>query len=214
MPGARTRRINRVREIFPFVKRLEDHLAEIERSQWTRPVSRGDWFWLPLPISKNGRGDEPLAESNFRVAQREIESVAAFGTDYRVDAWPGGVIHTLMIRADDPAAVRMAQRLIDALEEYPILDEMDLAEEEWNQNHPREGECYAEEECGCEVAEERRRKAERSEYHESRGHVQALSEAGFVPDVDDDGDWWCPDCEEWVSFTEEEMAFLRGCADM
>lgn len=84
-------------------------------------------MWLTTPFSRNGRGDTFVAESNYRVIRADLEAVAAYGTDYRVDAWPGGTIHTVMVRSDDALALRAVQRWADALADYPIADEGDLS---------------------------------------------------------------------------------------
>ncbi|MDP8971200.1 MAG: hypothetical protein M3N52_12045 [Actinomycetota bacterium] len=146
----------------PIVDKLRGHTGDVDRVWWARRVDRqpDGPEWLATPFSRNGRGDEPLAESNYRVISTDIERVAAFGTDYRVDAWPGGTIHTLMVRADDALALRAVERWADALAADPIADADDLSEEEWEQDHPTNFmtgevmECYSEnEDCSCGVTD-------------------------------------------------------------
>lgn len=153
--GTRARRIRRIAQAMPIVAELTAHTTDVDNVWWARRIGSVDQtglVWLTLPISRNGRGDEPLAESNYRVISADLEKVAAFGTDYRIDAWPGGTIHTLMIRADDALAIRAAEKWIGALADYPIADDMDFSAEEWEQNHPSESDCYSEdEECPCEA---------------------------------------------------------------
>jgi len=153
MAGARAKRMKRIAELFPVVAELRKHGGDCDRAWWSRHDSREDPdIWLTLPISANNRGDDDLAVSNFETARKLIEAVSAFGTDYRCDAWPGGVIETLTIRADDAGAVREADRVISSLQDYPVLDEEDYSEREWESNHPSETECYAEEDCSCEFS--------------------------------------------------------------
>src|SRR5687767_4940068 len=147
MSGARTRRARRLAEIFPLAQELAEHLKEINGVWWARHDSREAWYEAPLPISVNARGDSARAESNFRVAERLIDEASSFGTSYRWDAWPGGQIKTLVIRLDDAGALRMAQGIIYSLSDYPVLDDSDFSELEWEQNHPNEQECYSEYDC-------------------------------------------------------------------
>lgn len=154
--GARTRRAARIRYAMGIVDELLQHTYDVNSDWMTRRYDyRSDetpGMWLTTPFAKNGRGDTALAESNYRVISADLERVAAFGTDYRVDAWPGGTIHTLLVRSDDALALRAVRQWIDALADYPVADEMDWSELEWEQNHPdADNYCYAEdpESCGC-----------------------------------------------------------------
>lgn len=156
--GARTRRAARIAAAMPIVAELGKHGADVDSVWWARRHDRpadDSPVWLVTPFSRNGRGDEPLAESNYRVISTDLERVAAFGTDYRIDLWPGGSIHTLMVRADDALALRAVDQWIGALSDYPVADESDYSEEEWSQNHPSDRECYARDpdDCSCGTAE-------------------------------------------------------------
>lgn len=147
MSGARTRRAKRLARIFPIVGELKAHGAECDGVWWSRRDSRHAWYELTTPISKNARGDDALAESNFRVAERMIDERSSFGTSYRWDAWPGGQIQTLIIRADDAGALREVTGIVNALSDYPVLDDSDFSELEWERDHPSESECYSEYDC-------------------------------------------------------------------
>jgi hypothetical protein len=152
MAGARTRRAARIAAAMPMAGMLAGHTSEVDDVWWARRSGRDNGLWLATPFSRNGRGPQEIgdvvAESNYHVIERDLDSVAAFGTDYRVDLWPGGQIHTLQVRADDALALRAVQAWVDALTEYPLADEMDHSEREWDFNHPSERECYAED-CSC-----------------------------------------------------------------
>lgn len=153
--GARTRRAARIAAVMPFVAKLSAHTAEVNSVWWARRVDRASGpTWLALPFSRNGRGPQSIAdvvgESNYEVIGADLEKVSAFGTDYRIDAWPGGTIHTLMVRADDALAIRAAEQWIDALADYPIADDDHHSEMEWAFNHPGDTECYSEDpDCSC-----------------------------------------------------------------
>lgn len=151
--GTRARRIKRIAEAMPIFAELTAHTGEVDNVWWARRSGRDEnpGMWLTTPFSRNGRGDEPLAESNYRVISADLERVAAFGTDYRVDLWPGGTIHTLMVRADDALALRAVDKWIGALSDYPVADDEDFSEEEWSQNHPAaDDNCYSDDpDCAC-----------------------------------------------------------------
>ncbi|MGX1778527.1 hypothetical protein ACWIGW_40925 [Nocardia brasiliensis] len=163
------------------MKQLQTHGRECDNVWWARRSDRQDWFWLTTALSVNARGDTATAESNYEVAQQRIAAVSPFGTDYRIDLWPGGQIHTLTVRADDAAALRELDHIIAALRNSPLLDEQDVSAREWDHNHPDGGEreCYAEPGCSC-------------VYRTHRHHVQITAEGSAYPecavcgsDVDD-----------------------------
>lgn len=150
MSGARTKRARRLAKIFPIVADLTGHGRECDQVWWARHDSREAWYELTTPISRNARDSEDaLAESNFRVAKRIIDAVSPFGTSYRWDAWPGGQIQTLVIRADDAAALREMTGIVNSLSDYPVLDDEDHSELEWEQWHPSDTECYNDEDPEC-----------------------------------------------------------------
>jgi hypothetical protein len=183
----------------PFVDDLHQHRDEINRNWWSARFSSEDDMWLPIPISHNNRWDDDLADSNYVVAERTLNKVSPFGTDYRCDGWPGGVIHTLLVRADDAAALKAAEEIVNSLREYPILDEEDLSEREWESNHPSESECYADD-CGCDVSRHRKMDA--------RDHAVELSQAATLPEYDEDGDYTCNVCGEWFTFSDAEKFLI------
>jgi hypothetical protein len=146
--GARTRRAKRLAAIFPIVEELAAHGEEIDGSWMTRRNSRQFWFHLSTPISRNGRGGDALVDSNFYTAEKIIDAVSPWGITHRSDLWPGGSIETLVIRADDAFALRELTSIVNWLTNgYPVLDEADYSQREWEENHPQEGECYSEYDC-------------------------------------------------------------------
>jgi hypothetical protein len=151
--GTRARRIKRIAAAMPIFGELTAHGTDVDSVWWARRSDRDEnpGLWLTTPFSRNGRGDEPLAESNYRVISEDIERVSAFGTDYRIDLWPGGQIHTLQVRADDALALRAVDQWIGALADYPVADDSDYSEEEWKQNHPdADDNCYSDDtDCQC-----------------------------------------------------------------
>lgn len=216
MAGARTRRIERIRAAMPLVDELLGHGQEMDNVWWARRDGRDgdDWMWLNLPFSVNARGDEPREESNFAVAERELDKVAEYGTQYRYDLWPGGRITTLQIRADDVAALRKADDLIGDLQYSAYLDEADYVRRQWENDHPNDDACYAEGECGCAASERKAMVAEHEEGGEHY-HYEALvyGAAYYEITYDSDGDWLCPDCDVYYAFTDEQKAEIaKGIA--
>ena len=190
MTGCRTRRRNRIASSAEFGE-IARELSKLEstcNSNWqTQHRSIGDLegtgYWLVTPISHGNRDEDALADSNFEVAEKMLEEASNFGeTDYRCDAWVGGVISTLMIRSDDAGAIRALNSIIRRLEDYPILDEEHFSELEYERNHPGDHECYAED-CSCSVA------VHRAEPEPDHSGLEA----------DDDGEAWCGICGDWVS---------------
>jgi hypothetical protein len=114
----------------PIVAELQQYTSDVDASWMTRRYdhrSSGP-VWITLPFAKNGRGDSIRAESNYRVIQADLDRVSAFGTDYRVDLWPGGTIETLMVRADDALALRAADEWIAHIESEGVASESDYSE--------------------------------------------------------------------------------------
>lgn len=134
--SVRQRRAERIARALPIVEELAGHTADCDNLWWTQRVDRDDEAgkWLTTPFSVNARGDEALAESNYRVIRADLERVAGMEIDYRIDAWPGGTIHTLTVRADDALALRAVQQWTAALADYPVADDADFAELEAEQD--------------------------------------------------------------------------------
>ncbi|MEV6350982.1 hypothetical protein [Actinoplanes sp. NPDC051851] len=126
----RQRRAARIAQVLPIVGELTEHTARCDGSWMSRRVDRDDTDgkWLTTPFSVDPRADDALAESNYRVIKADLERVAGMEIDYRIDAWPGGTIHTLTVRADDALALRAVQQWTTALADYPIASESDLSE--------------------------------------------------------------------------------------
>jgi hypothetical protein len=208
MTSTRTRRA----EAMPLVADLRVHEDECDRNWMTRHDSREDRsLWLVTPISHGTRSEDARADSNYEVAERLLNEASSFaercqwpdwtapdgtvypgtaywsgGTATRDDAWPGGVIETLLIRADDAPAIRELDRIIGALADYPVLDDEHCSALEWDRAHPDgdDGPCYSEDELGCPCA--------------SRNHDHAGPD--FRPeDADEDGEIYCKRCGEYVT---------------
>lgn len=216
--GCRARRIERIRAAMPFTEELKAHGKECDATWWARHDSREDpELWYVTPFSVNGRGGEPLEDSNYEVAQRLIEESAGMEIDYRVDLWPGGSINTIIIRADDALAIRMVEELVGCLHNYPILDEEHYAEVQWEHDHPSSTECYSEsgDDCSCEVRERKRQVAKHScliEFYAAMYSPSIDREENTAPeDIDHNDDtFWCPFCDAYMRFTDDMVSAVEG----
>lgn len=85
--------------------------------------------WMVAPVSRT-RDSGPLAESNFAAF---LEIVGGESDDvevHRFGHWGPGWFEIILIRPGT-AAVEEAERAESSLEDYPVLDEMDFSEREW-----------------------------------------------------------------------------------
>lgn len=122
------------------------------------------------------RDSDPLAESNYSVAMRELARLAGVdpvnidwvgapwrtGREFdpaddcpiavaRFGHWAVGWVQELVVRVDRPDLVELATQLSEYVaEQYPVLDDHHYIELEWQRNHPDDGECYSEDpDCPC-----------------------------------------------------------------
>ena len=85
----------------------------------------GDW----LRVLCQHRDSECIQQSNFRVALKELGGEAS-GNVYieRMNHWAVGWLEYLLVNPDRLEAVEKAAKIVADLEEYPVLDELDV---EW-----------------------------------------------------------------------------------
>lgn len=185
MTSTRTRRTRRIASALPIVSQLRAHESACDSVFWSRHDSHEDRaLWLVTPVSHGNREESARDDSNYEVAEEILTAASSFGEiSTRYDAWPGGVIETLLVRADDALALRELDRIIGALADYPILDDERCSEMEWDRAHPSDHECYSEDEdCPCAVRN-----------HDHTG-------PDFRPaDTDEDGEIYCSACREYVT---------------
>jgi hypothetical protein len=64
--------------------------------------------------------------------------------------WAVGWIEYLTVPIS-AVSVSILEELTERVEDYPVLDDDDFSEEEWNDDHPDDGRCYRSEadNCGC-----------------------------------------------------------------
>lgn len=142
MAGARTKRAARLAKVFDIAE-LRDGETAMNRSWMTQRDGVYEWYWVPVGVSVHDASDLTVV-SNFEVAERMLEAASDFrdvpdrpeaypGTGdvrYRYDNWVGPTIKTLMVRADDAGALRVALEIRATLADYPVLSDADLSERE------------------------------------------------------------------------------------
>ena len=89
-----------------------------------------DWIVAPVGINRDS-GD--LAISNWEVTVRELREINTNGEDWdihRFGHWGVGWFEIIITRPDSPCSDAMNETL-GALENYPVLDDTDYCEREW-----------------------------------------------------------------------------------
>lgn len=99
-------------------------------------LSIGEWY--VAPFSRN-RDSGPIAESNFAVGLKELGGESDTVQVHRFGHWANGWFELVLVQPGTQAE-RIANELERSLENYPVLDDMDLSEREhadyvqsWNQ---------------------------------------------------------------------------------
>jgi hypothetical protein len=95
------------------------------------------------------RDSDPLEASNFAVA---FKAYTDAGVDAQADSfnhWAVGWVEELTVPITRTAIV-VLESLRDRVESYPVLDDEDFSQREWDENHPNDSECYSDDpDCGC-----------------------------------------------------------------
>ena len=89
-----------------------------------------DWFVAPVGLNRDS-GD--LETSNWEVTVSELRKINTNGEDWNIHRfghWLCGWFEIIIVRPDSPCSDAMNETL-GALENYPVLDEMDYCEREW-----------------------------------------------------------------------------------
>jgi len=143
-----------------FVRECQGYEGEREsfRRNWSGGFgfrdSHGGVKYVTTPLGTH-RDADALNESNWSVIRPAMEAADSFG---HVSEHAGSFVHTegsclngwndsIMVRVDDAVALREAMSFVNALSDYPMLDEEDFSEREWENNHS-DGKCWADN-CEC-----------------------------------------------------------------
>lgn len=179
--GTRAKRTKRIMatSLGDFIRECQG--AEDDRESFRRSWSGGfgyrndvnEWGqpsgvqYVTTPLGTH-RDASPAQESNWDVIKPAMDKADSFG---HVSEHAGNMVHTegsclngwndsIVVRVDDAVSVKAAMEFVNALADYPYLDEEDVSRREWEANHPDGYNCYAEEGCDCADAEHARKNEE------------------------------------------------------
>ena len=106
--------------------------------RWTRPDSfmamDSGWQYTCecfVFLGRN-RDSDLLTESNFECALQELGGESDTVKIVRESHWAVGWVEWIAIHESDSKALGSASDMIDSLNDYPILNENDFSEREWN----------------------------------------------------------------------------------
>ncbi|MEU3690524.1 hypothetical protein [Streptomyces narbonensis] len=116
--------------------------------------------------------------------------------DPNEDHWTYGPADTFVYNPKHEPIRRTVADIEGRLAAWPYLNEDRASEIEWEENHPNDHECHADEGCSCEVSS-----------HECLDQVQGLAYEGAL-DLDDD-EYECPVCLEDLPIEAKERERVR-----
>ena len=90
--------------------------------------------WLLAPVSRT-RDSGVLANSNFETMKKILIDIDPEMYDHEQHCfghWGPGWFEIILVRPDSPCH-HQCEETLQALEDYPVLDEMDLSEREWEE---------------------------------------------------------------------------------
>ena len=85
--------------------------------------------WLVVPVSRT-RDSGPFAESNFETALEMLGGESGIVEVHRFGHWGPGWFEIIIVKPDSDAA-NIAEDIETRLEDYPILDEEDCSNREY-----------------------------------------------------------------------------------
>lgn len=107
----------------------------IER--WTRPDNFAAWndSWVYsdkcFVFLGRHRDSDVLTESNFECGLKAIGGESETVKIVRESHWAVGWVEWIAIHESDTVALEIADEIMCALSDYPVVDESDLSEREW-----------------------------------------------------------------------------------
>ncbi|MFE0775715.1 hypothetical protein [Streptomyces sp. NPDC058861] len=201
MPGARTRRIDRIRKAMPFTEELEKLTEQAhEGASFHRDRDEFTRMWYATSIMRT-RDAGPLEESNWTVVTDDLVQSHPDGVEtHSFGHWACGNYDRLYVRRDDALAIRAVQNWVTRLSDYGIADEEHYSEMEWDHNHPNEIECYSSDpECSCDA-----------NTHDCADMLAAGIASGDI--AGDATEWYCGFCSEWYDMDAEWRKRARSAA--
>ncbi len=92
---------------------------------------RAQGNWLVVPVIRT-RDSGPLAESNFETALQSLGGESDNVEVHRFGHWGPGWFEIIIVKPESEQAA-IAVDLENALADYPVLDDADYSEREWNE---------------------------------------------------------------------------------
>lgn len=110
-----------------------------------------NWEGVAIGAVGHHRDSDVLERSNWAVVYADLSD--RFGDDVEEVSfghWAVGWVAELAYNAGNAELVDAVQEWESSLADYPVADDMHFSELEWEDNHPREGECYSDDpDCPC-----------------------------------------------------------------
>lgn len=123
---------------------------------WTHPNNYCGALWPATYVFlSRHRDSDVLTNSNFECALKKLESLPAFESEedektsrivVRENHWAVGWVEWIAIHQEDLEAVKAAEEMESALDDYPILDEMDFSEREMEEDNQCWTNCFSDKE--------------------------------------------------------------------
>lgn len=113
--------------------------------RWTMPDSYFGETWPDYYSSGVGqsRDSDCLEESNFATMLRDLGGESETVLVIRESHWAVGWVEWIAIHATDDRALQIADRNVDRLQDYPVLDELDFSEHETEAANRVWADCYS-----------------------------------------------------------------------
>jgi hypothetical protein len=109
-----------------------------------------DWAAVGIGPVGQHRDSDALARSNFEIIAADLRERFGDAADTaRFSHWAVGWVEELTHDAGNPAVVAAVAQWREALDGYPVADEMHWSQLEWDENHPSDGQCYSDDPDCC-----------------------------------------------------------------
>jgi len=118
---------------------IQDHIRDMQRYRDYAPTGfdtvgaflpdQGNW--IVVPVGQN-RDSNYLEESNFQTALDMLGEESDTVQVHRFGHWACGWYEIIIVDPGDNDRAIIAAEIMCALADYPILDDMDYSEREWN----------------------------------------------------------------------------------
>jgi len=101
---------------------------------YTRPENyAGPTYYGYFPFMGQSRDSDALERSNFRCALAAVGGESDTVLVIRDSHWAVGWVETIYIHESDENALRAADKVRGRLEDYPVVNESDYSELEWEE---------------------------------------------------------------------------------